>query len=212
MRRKFGRPSPALVIASIALFVALAGGAWAVSHAPKNSVTAKSIKNGAVKTKKIKDEAVTTEKLADDAVTTQKLADDAVTSAKVKNGTIGESDLTAYTTTDATLINGWIAVGTAPVPTFGKDALGFVHLRGTLRNPGGNATNGTVGFTLPTGMRPERTEQFPAAQIFGGASSVCVITVGTDGSVVLGINASEATGCHPVGTISVSGITFKATG
>jgi hypothetical protein len=61
--RKF-RPSPAMIVAVLALFVALGGSAYALK---KNSVKTKNIKNNAVKTKKIADGAVTTPKFADDA-------------------------------------------------------------------------------------------------------------------------------------------------
>jgi hypothetical protein len=47
------------VISVIALFVALGGGAYAISKAPKNSVTSKSIKNGQVKTKDLGKDAAT---------------------------------------------------------------------------------------------------------------------------------------------------------
>jgi hypothetical protein len=46
------------VMATIAVFIALGGGAYAVSKAAKNSVVTKSIKNDAVTTKKIRDLAV----------------------------------------------------------------------------------------------------------------------------------------------------------
>lgn len=42
------------VIATIALFLALGGGAWAASSLPKNSVGAEQLKNGAVTGKKVK--------------------------------------------------------------------------------------------------------------------------------------------------------------
>jgi hypothetical protein len=48
-----GRPSSALVIAVLALFVSLAGVSYAVVKAPKNSVVTKSIKTGAVTLPKI---------------------------------------------------------------------------------------------------------------------------------------------------------------
>jgi hypothetical protein len=62
------RPSPALVIASIALFVAMSGVGVAALKSPPNSVRTKSIKSKAVTTGKIADGAVTTPKLAPDAV------------------------------------------------------------------------------------------------------------------------------------------------
>jgi hypothetical protein len=58
-----GRLRPKLsfanVIAVIALFVALGGSAYAVSKAPKNSVTSKSIKKGAVKSVDVKNNNLT---------------------------------------------------------------------------------------------------------------------------------------------------------
>ena len=56
------------LIAYVALFLAMSGGAYAATIAPKNSVVTKSIKNGAVTKKKIRDGAVTTSKLSSDAI------------------------------------------------------------------------------------------------------------------------------------------------
>jgi len=64
------RPSPAMVVACIALIVALGGSAYALK---KNSVGTKQLKKGAVTTKKIKNGAVTNAKLGSGAVTSAKL-------------------------------------------------------------------------------------------------------------------------------------------
>ena len=69
-RRRF-RVSPALVVASIALFAATSGFGYAAVQMKANSVKTKNIKNAAVR-------AVTTNKIADGAVTTPKFAPDAV--------------------------------------------------------------------------------------------------------------------------------------
>jgi hypothetical protein len=61
------RPSPALVVASIALFVALGGGAYAALKIPKNSVGTKQLKNNAVTSKKLAKGAVTSAKFASGA-------------------------------------------------------------------------------------------------------------------------------------------------
>ena len=66
-RRRF-RVSPALVVASIALFAAMSGFGYAAVKMKPNSVKTKNIKNGAVTTNKIADGAVTTPKFAPDAV------------------------------------------------------------------------------------------------------------------------------------------------
>ena len=62
------RPTPALVVAFVALFAAMGGFGYAAAKLKPNSVKAKNIKGGAVTTDKIADGAVTTPKLAPDAV------------------------------------------------------------------------------------------------------------------------------------------------
>jgi hypothetical protein len=102
------RPSPALIVAMIALVAALAGTANALPGSNMidrddlraQSVSGKAIQQGAVNNHKIKDGAVTDVKLADGsvvpskiadaAVTGSKLADDAVTGRKVDESTLGE--------------------------------------------------------------------------------------------------------------------------
>jgi hypothetical protein len=53
------RPSPALIVATVALVVAMAGTTYAATQLPKNSVGAKQLKSNAVTTAKIKNGAVT---------------------------------------------------------------------------------------------------------------------------------------------------------
>lgn len=66
------RPSPAMAVALLALFVALGGAAYAAVVLPANSVGTEQLRKG--------------------AVTGKKLADDAVTSAKVRDGSLLASD------------------------------------------------------------------------------------------------------------------------
>jgi hypothetical protein len=75
----FNKPSPALVLAFVALFAALAGGAYAATAA-KNSVKTKSIKNL----------AVTNPKLAPDAVTGDKVLDNTLTGADIDESSVGK--------------------------------------------------------------------------------------------------------------------------
>jgi hypothetical protein len=62
------RPTPALVVAFVALFAAMGGIGYSAVKLRPNSVKTKNIKVGAVTTDKIADGAVTTPKLAPDAV------------------------------------------------------------------------------------------------------------------------------------------------
>ncbi len=85
-------PSPALVISTIALFVAIGGISWAAA-----TIGTSDIKNG----------AVTTKKLHNNAVATNKIKNNAVTGAKVNEGSLGQvpSATNADNATNATNAN-----------------------------------------------------------------------------------------------------------
>ena len=86
------RPSPAMVVASFALLVALGGtSVAAVVNVAANSV-ARRAQDNAVTTPKIKNSA--TSKIASNA-SASKIASNAVTNAKIANGTIQPADLSA---------------------------------------------------------------------------------------------------------------------
>jgi hypothetical protein len=81
------RPSPALVISTIALFVAIGGISWAAATIGTND-----IKNNAVTANKLHKKAVTTKKVKNKAVTGAKLSGDQRTlwAAVQSNGTIAD--------------------------------------------------------------------------------------------------------------------------
>jgi hypothetical protein len=100
------RPSPAMVVASISLLVALGGTSVAAvnqlaansvgtSQLKSNAVTTPKIKNSAVNASKIASNAIVAAKIASNAVVTAKIAGNAVTNAKIANGTIQPADLSA---------------------------------------------------------------------------------------------------------------------
>lgn len=68
MRKLGSRLTYANVTATIAVFLALGGGAWAVSTAAESSVVTKSIRDGAVTGKKIKREAITSAHVSPDTL------------------------------------------------------------------------------------------------------------------------------------------------
>jgi hypothetical protein len=68
LKKRALRPSPALVVAFVALFAAMGGIGYSAVKLKPNSVKTKNIKTGAVTTDKLADGAVTTPKLAPDAV------------------------------------------------------------------------------------------------------------------------------------------------
>lgn len=87
MRRYFSRtPSPALIVACLALLVALGGTSIAaVSALPNNSVGTAQLKNNAVTAAKIKDGQVMSAEIANSTITT----------ADVKNGSLLKADFKA---------------------------------------------------------------------------------------------------------------------
>lgn len=92
MFSRLTRPSPALVLAFVALFAAIVGGAYAAKKAAKNSVISKSIKTGAVKNSDI----------GTGAVNSLKVADESLTGADINETTVGGTGtlLTRSRTTD----------------------------------------------------------------------------------------------------------------
>jgi hypothetical protein len=68
IKKRALRPTPALVVAFVALFAAMGGFGYAAVKMKPNSVRSKNIRDGAVTSDKIADGAVTTPKFAPDAV------------------------------------------------------------------------------------------------------------------------------------------------
>jgi hypothetical protein len=96
MKISIGRPSPALVVALLALIVALGGTAYA-AHG-KNSVG----------TRQLKAKSVTNAKLAPGAVTAGKVAPGSLTGADIALSTLGTvpSATSATTATNASMLSG----------------------------------------------------------------------------------------------------------
>jgi hypothetical protein len=93
------RPSPAIVISCLALFMALTGSAFAVGIA-KNSVRSAQIVDASVRTVDLRDNAVSSPKIAADAVGSEEIAENAVESPEVAQDSLTANDLgTASVTT-----------------------------------------------------------------------------------------------------------------
>ena len=99
------RPSPAMVVALIALFVSASGVTWAASSLPRDSVKSKQIVNGAVKKKDLGPDSVSGTTVADqslgmddlgfDSVTADQLADDSVDAFAIQSAAV-EADEIAF--------------------------------------------------------------------------------------------------------------------
>lgn len=101
--RKF-QPTPALVVAMIALLTALSGSAVAASLISANTVVSKSIVNGEVRSKdlaadsvrsgKVKDASLTGADVQDASLTGADVQDESLTGTDVQDGTLAGADVT----------------------------------------------------------------------------------------------------------------------
>lgn len=91
MRRILRRmPSPAMVVACIALTVALAGTSYAAITLPRNSVGAPQLRANAVIAKKLGTRSVGPNKLQNNAVSDRTVKADSLTGAKINEATLSE--------------------------------------------------------------------------------------------------------------------------
>ena len=180
------RPSPALVVACIALLIALGGTSIAaVTQVPKNSVGANQLKNNAVtnpkmannavKAPELASNAVVAGKIASNAVTGPKIAANAVTGEKIADGSIAAADLASGVLPAPSAAFARFVNGPVPVP----DAVSEIaNLNVTA--PGNyvisskvvlssSATGGTVTCRLEAGTDTDQSET-----ILGGHSPATI--------------------------------------
>lgn len=124
-------------------------------------------------------------------------------SSSVMNANFSEIDtrITALETVPAfqepTFLAGWENVGAAYATAgYTKDAMGFVHFRGTIRRSTGT---GSIIFNLPAGYRPAAQLQFPARC---GDNTLCYIQLYSTGEVQFGGAGS------PADSLTLDGIVF----
>jgi hypothetical protein len=124
-RRWLHVPSPAMIVACVALFVAMGGTSYAAVTLAANSVGTKQLKKNAVTSAKIKNAAVTGTKVKDGTLTGAKIADASVTGAKLADASVTGAKI-ADTSVDAA------KVGTIPGARVRRTAAQSVANNATL--------------------------------------------------------------------------------
>lgn len=126
--RKF-RPSPALVISCVALFLTLAGTAFAVGIG-KNTVRSPQIVDGTIRTSDLRDNSVAAGKVAPDAIDSTEIAENGVESSDVAPESLTASDLGAASVTSSE-----VADQSLTADDLGPDSVGSSEIQaGAIRS------------------------------------------------------------------------------
>jgi hypothetical protein len=217
MRGSNRRPSPALVISMIALFVALGGTGYAATQ-----INGKTLKNNSIPGKKLKNKTVTGGKVKPNSLTGAQInesslgivpsAAHAATAASAS--TLEGRSASSFAAAKAEPVHVVGAAGQVPfnvgwgpggeqVPGFWKDPFGTVYLQGHAERFAG--TSDTI-FTLPPGFRPTENSYFSTYP--AGGTGTAAIAVLANGDVELW-NLEEPGDDNFVG---LNGIVFRAAG
>jgi hypothetical protein len=193
-RFRIGRPSPALVVSTIALVVAMGGTGYAAFSLPNSSVGTKQLKNG----------AVTTAKLHNGAVTSNKIANGAITGSKVNLGTLGTvpNANRANTANSASNANNANHANTSDSATSASNAINANHANNADTATNANHANSadsatsagnanTVGGNTVTKILASVPKGGTTQQIF--SADGLTLTESCDGSGNNNINYSSTT-------------------
>jgi hypothetical protein len=129
-------------MSTVAVFIALGGGAYAAFKLPNHSVGTRQLKNGAVTNKKLANGSVTNQKLASNAVTGAKVMAGSLTGSQINSSTLGTVPNATHADTATTATHASSAGTAASADTLsGFAASQFVRGGGESRS---------FGFTMPT--------------------------------------------------------------
>jgi hypothetical protein len=116
------RPSPAMIVAIIALVLSLGGTSYAAIVLPAGSVGTKQIKKNAVVSSKVKNESLTTQDVKNESLTTSDVKDGSLTTADISEAslsTLGRVAIASNSVNVAASSSTRVAVVTLSAPTTG---------------------------------------------------------------------------------------------
>ncbi len=171
VRSLTGKLSYANVVATLALFLAIGGGAYAATQLKRNSVGTHQLKRNAVTGPKIKNSTITEAKLKDGSVSGVKIAPGSLTGADFNLNSLGTVPSAASATSAASASSASVVNGQTPNKVFqtllpGESNVTIARIAGftitascessniavTLSSPGqAGSVLSAVGSGLPTG-------------------------------------------------------------
>ncbi len=168
-RLRIQRPSPAFVVAVVALFVALGGASYAAFSLPANSVGAKQLKSGAVTSRKIANRAVTAAKIDSSHFPTVPAATHADSATSATNATNAKNATNATNATNAK--NATNATNASNAAELGGRAASAYALARTLQPTSAFIENGWfTGSPLDYGVAGYAKDQFGIVHLFGAVA------------------------------------------
>jgi hypothetical protein len=190
------RPSPAMVVACLALFVALTGSAIALSKGSvgtralkKGAVTTQKLDNGAVIGRKIRDGSVKGPKLRAGAVTADKISAGAVTSDALATDSVRRRKIAGSAVSEAKLANGAVTN-----PKLGADSVtGPKVVDGSLGLADIARSAATVSFDPGSvGAGACESQTVPTPGSLDGQPTLVLTGAGWDNRLFVGAAESEA--------------------
>ncbi len=215
------RPSPALVIACMALFVSLGGVSYGVAT---GIIDTRALRNNTIRTQDLRNNDIRAIDIRNSTIRSRDVASNTLTGSDVAESKLKQvpSAASADTAGNASALGGigaggfvradsspftplpltgsWAPVVGLAAPGFYKDGFGFVHLRGAVRRTGG----GAVALFLPAGAQPGTVKQFPAySENNTSQPALAGVRIDPDGAVT-------PEGAETDILVSLEGITFRA--
>ncbi|MDQ4048214.1 MAG: hypothetical protein M3131_02375 [Actinomycetota bacterium] len=211
------RPSPALVIACIALFVSLGGVSYGLAT---GIVDTRAIRNNTIRTQDLRNNDIRAIDIRNSTIRGRDVALNTLTGTDIAEAKLRQVP-SAATADNASALGGigvagfvrandsaftplplspgWATIPGETAPGFYVDGLGFVHLHGALRRTAGDP----VGLTLPANARPTAVKRFPAySENNASVPVVAGVTVEPDGDV-------RPAGASLDSLVSLEGLTFR---
>jgi len=205
------RPSPALVIACIALFVSMGGVSYGFAT---GAIDGREIRNGTITHKDVRNNEVRGADIRNSTIGGRDVAFNTLGGNDIKESTLGKVPIAAQADSAGALggvpasgfvradapafsaltLNGATTVPGEAQPASDVDGNRYVHLQGTF-----DAAGAGTEFTLPSGARPAATSRF----VVPAQGTPRVLTVTAAG-------AASITGAAANDNVSLDGVSFAA--